>query len=318
MRSAAGRPRRRREARARAIAPSIRDDRSSARRFRRLAVRWLPPVITDALRLAAAARKQAGPEWEYLHDGWPEADSTFRGWDVDSVVATQVSRWPSFVRSVAAPRPFGSSNEAEASANGDYGVHNTVMSFAYVLARAARERERVSILDWGGGIGHYCVYARSLLPEVELDYHCRELARLASAGRQVLPDQTFHDSDETALARRYDLVLASSSLQYSEDWRRVLAGLARVASPYLYVTRTPFISDAPSFVVVQRPHRHGYLTEYAGWFLNRHEFLSECAGLGLRLEREFLIDERPYVEGAPEQAGYRGFLLRTTSGSVEP
>jgi hypothetical protein len=63
-------------------------------------------------------------------------------------------------------------------------------------------------------------------------------------------------------------------------------------------------------VVVQRPHACGYHTEYLGWFLNRDEFLSAAAGCGLGLRREFLIDERPPVPGAPEQAEYRGFLFQ--------
>jgi putative methyltransferase (TIGR04325 family) len=195
----------------------------------------------------------------------------------------------------------------------DYGIHNTVMSFAYVLARAALGREGVSILDWGGGIGHYYAYARAVLPEIELDYHCYDLPLITAGGRQVLPEAQFHDTEEEALSRRYDLVLASGSLHYSRDWRRILAGLARVTDRYLYVTRQPTVETAPSFVVVQRPYRHGYITEYPGWFLNRGEFLAEAQGLGLELLREFLIAEQPVVPGVPEQAHFRGFLFAAPS-----
>ena len=208
------------------------------------------------------------------------------------------------------------SDEAAGPTEPDYGLHNTVMSFGYVLARTAQGRARIAILDWGGGLGHYCVYARSLLPEVGLEYHCRDLPILTQGGREVLPDATFHDTDESALARRYDLVLASSSLHYSRDWRGTLASIASVAYPYLYVTRQPFVTSVPSFVVVQRPYRQGYLTEYPGWFLNRSEFLQEAHQLGLELLREFLIAERPVVPGAPEQADYRGFLFRTPTVGV--
>jgi putative methyltransferase (TIGR04325 family) len=183
------------------------------------------------------------------------------------------------------------------------------MSYGYVLGQAAHALDRITMLDWGGGIGHYEVYTRSLLPGVELDYHCRDLPELTKAGRTVLPGATFHDDDATALGRTYDLVLASSSLHYSQDWRSVLAKLAGATGRYLYVTRQPFVVGSPSFVVLQRPYRHGYATEYPGWFLNRDEFLQEAATLGLRLEREFLIDERPVVPGAPAQADYRGFLF---------
>lgn len=282
---------------------------------RRIARQLLPPIVAEPIRRALDRRRSSGHlEWEYRPGGWPDNDPTIHGWDAESVLTTQLTRWPAFVRSVEGSAPFGLSNEAAGPTEGDYGTHNTVMSFGYVLARAARGRGRLSMLDWGGGIGHYCVYTRALLPEVELEYHCRDLSLLTAAGRQVLPDATFHETDETALARTYDLVLASSSLHYSRDWRGTLAMLASVTDHYLYVTRQPFVETAPSFVVVQRPYRYGYMTEYPGWFLNRGEFLAEAGALGLELLREFLIAERPVVRGAPEQADYRGFLFAAASG----
>lgn len=277
--------------------------------------RLLPPVAADALRgLRDSRRPGKEDEWSYLPEGWPTV--VRGGWNAESVATTQLARWRSFLEAVSTSGPLGQSTEANPGSAPDYAVHNTLMAFGYVLGRAAHQRDRVSMLDWGGGIGHYCVYARALVPDVDLDYHCRDLPRLTSAGRSVLPEATFHDSDESALARRYDLVMASSSLQYSRDWRHVLAELAGVAAPYLYVTRTPFVEEASSFVVLQRPHRHGYMTAYPGWFLHRGEFLVEARRLGLHLEREFLVDERPYVPGAPEQAAYRGFLFTVASGSV--
>jgi putative methyltransferase (TIGR04325 family) len=229
------------------------------------------------------------------------------------VVSTQLARWAAFVRSVEGSSPLGLSNEAAGPTEQDYATHNTVMSFGYVLARAAQGLSRVSMLDWGGGIGHYCVYARALLPGVPLEYHCRDLSLLVAGGREVLPDAAFHETDEAALARTYDLVLASSSLHYSRNWRETLAKLASVADRYVYVTRQPFVTRGPSFVVVQRPYRYGYMTEYPGWFLNRDEFLAETHALGLELQREFLIAEQPVVPGAPEQASYRGFLFAAPS-----
>jgi putative methyltransferase (TIGR04325 family) len=283
--------------------------------MRTKAKQLLPPIVAEPLRrLRDRLRSSDSLDWEYRAAGWPDSDPTIHGWDAESVLATQLARWPAFVGSVEGSGPFGLSNEAAGPTDGDYRTHNTVMSFGYVLARAAWGRSRLSMLDWGGGIGQYSIYAKALLPEVEHEYHCRDLSLLTAGGREVLPDATFHDTDESALARTYDLVLASSSLHYSRDWRGTLARLASVTKRYLYVTRQPLVETAPSFVVVQRPYRYGYMTEYPGWFLNRTEFLGEARGLGLALIREFLIAERPVVPGAPEQADYRGFLFAAPAG----
>jgi putative methyltransferase (TIGR04325 family) len=286
--------------------------RGDGRLAKRIARAVLPPVIAGTYReLRRRSRKVAPPDWEYLPGGWPEPSTGSPGWNADSVVATQLERWPDFVRSVAAPAPFGLSNES-ASGPPNYGAHNTIMTFGYVLARAAQGKKRLSVLDWGGGIGHYCINARALLPELQLDYYCRDLPNLVAGGRTVLPEATFYVDEDEALAKRYDLVVASSSLHYSRDWRSLLARLAAATTDYLYVTRQPFVKEADSFVVVQRPHRFGYETEYPGWFLNRGEFLTAASDSGLTLLREFLIWEIPDVPNAPEAADYRGFLFAPT------
>ena len=60
--------------------------------------------------------------------------------------------------------------------------HNNIMSFAYVLGRAARNQSRISMLDWGGGMGHYCRIAETLYPDLEIEYHNKDLPVAVKAG----------------------------------------------------------------------------------------------------------------------------------------
>src|SRR2546423_1059182 len=89
------------------------------------------------------------------------------------------------------------------------------------------------------------------------------------------------ESVATVQARRYDLVIASSSLWYEPDWRSVAGDLARCGD-YVYLTRMAFVSKPPSFTAIQRPVRGAsYVTEYICWIFNREEFLSYLASCGL-------------------------------------
>jgi putative methyltransferase (TIGR04325 family) len=267
-----------------------------------------PPILLDAARAARDAT--ARPEWEWLPGGWDASLASGPGWEDESVLETLRARWPAFVEMARAHGPLGISPEAHRSGRDDLAAHNTYMVFAYVLARAAHGITRLSLLDWGGGLGHYGVLAQALLPEVTLEYHCRDTRLLARHGRTLLPDARFYDQDRDCLARDYDLVMASASLHYVEDWSGLLARLAVASRRFLCVTRLPLVERVPSYVAVQRPHRHGYCTEYQGWVINRGEFLKRAAAAGLALEREFVIDERPHIVRAPEPCRYRGFLLR--------
>jgi putative methyltransferase (TIGR04325 family) len=187
----------------------------------------------------------------------------------------------------------------------DEARHNLVMTFGYALARAAGGESAVSLLDWGGGIGHYAIYAQELLPGVAVEYHSRELPLASAKGRELVPHGTFHESDASALSRTYDLVFASGSLQYSEDWRATFRGLGEATGRLLLVTRL-LVTESSSFVAVQRPRGY-YDTEYPCWVLSRREFLDASA---LVLEREVLAEGPLRVPGAPEAAMSRGFLFR--------
>jgi putative methyltransferase (TIGR04325 family) len=276
--------------------------------LRQLAKDWLPPAVLRAMRRMRAP--QGPPEWEYCPQGWRTAAPEIKGWNVASVADAQRRTWPAFAELATGTGPLGINHTDLEPGTDSYIAHNVVMAFGYALALAAAGKDRVSILDWGGGVGHYGVFAKSLLPEIRIDYHCKEVPVLCAAGREVLPEGTFYETWEECAARAYDLVLVSGSLHYSERWQDTLRDLAGVTGSYLLVTRLPMVMEAPSFVVVQRPYGCGYDTEYLGWCLNRAELLGAADAAGVRLVRELLVDERPPVHNAPEQPEYRGYLLR--------
>jgi putative methyltransferase (TIGR04325 family) len=284
--------------------------------LKEVAKRCLPPIIVDGGRYLLKGNGRLrddhrhSPEWEYIPEGWRSKDPRIKGWNVESILETQRTKWPEFQRSVQRNGPLGVAHEGFVPSNNDYAAHNSIMAYAYAIALAAHKKDQISLLDWGGGIGHYYLISKAVLPGVTIDYHCKDLPLLCEAGRELLPEANFYENEEECFARTYDLVLASSSLHYSEDWKNIAQRLALATRSYLYITRIPIIHRVTSFVVVQRPYRYGYETEYLCWFLNREEFLTHMDSLEMELVREFLIQERPVVHKAPEQGEYRGFLFR--------
>jgi putative methyltransferase (TIGR04325 family) len=271
-----------------------------------LGLRTPTPRAEEGQTPAGGLTPAEPPEWEYVPEGWARPA---KGWDVDAVARAYGDKWPAYLAAIAAPNPLGVHHETAEVTTGDVGAHNMLVSFAYVIALASRGHDRLSVLDWGGGLGHYRALARSVVPGLELEYHVKETPAICAQGREVAPEIVFHE-DESCLERRYDLVVASSSLQYAQDWRGLLDRLAGAAESYLYVARVPVALSAPSFVVLQRAYAYGYETDYLGWVLNRHEFLAYAAGAGVSLAREFLLDARFAAVGAPETpVEHRSFLF---------
>lgn len=269
------------------------------------------PTITRPADGEAVAPPSV-PEWEYLPQGWTRESArvTRDGWDVESVARMYAERWPMFIETLQGTDPVGALHVVpigHAIPRDDLVSHNMAMVFAYVLALSAGTSGPLSILDWGGALGHYHAIARVLVPGVELDYHCKELPAVCRQGRRVSPEVTFHDSD-ACLESSYDLVLASGAVQYAEDWAGLLARLAGAAGRYLLVTKVP-VTDAPSFVTLQRAYQYGYDTEYLGWALNRGEIRTAAQDAGAELVREFFLSATLDIPDAPGPIHHAGFLF---------
>jgi hypothetical protein len=111
--------------------------------------------------------------------------------------------------------------------------------------------------------------------------------------------------------------MASGSLQYSEDWKNVVAKLAQACIGHLYITRMPVVRNSLSFTALQRPYCFGYNSEWITWFLQRDELVNCVEARNFQLLREFFIEPGPSVCGAPEQSNFQGFLFGRRADSPD-
>lgn len=287
--------------------------------MKRLIQDLTPPLIWGILRSLKDRRTAKYLEWEYIPEGWQasKSDSKIKGWNIESVLELYKANWPNFLRNLEGTLPLGISPESSSEKRTNLLFHNILMTYGYALLLSTRQKSSISMLDWGGGIGHYFLISQKLIPYLDVDYHCKDVPVLAEYGSTLFPNAHFY-TDETCLEQKYDFILVSGSFQYSQDWASTLKKLASATSGYLFITRLPIIHRASSYVMVQRPYQYGYNTEYLGWCLNRGEFLQCAENLKLEIVREFFIGEKPFIHNAPEQCEYRGFLFRSVEKSNNP
>lgn len=178
------------------------------------------------------------------------------------------------------------------------------IAFGYVLALAARNKDKVTVIDYGGNLGEYYWIGKALLAGVELEFHCKELPAIAAVGRILSPDVIWHTDDE-CLDGQYDLVMFSASLPYLPDWKSVLHRAAQGTRSYLFLADIPSVRDVPTFVITQRS---GGVT-HLQYLFNRSEIVDTVQRAGLRLVREFTMGVHAPVANAPEQPQYAGLLF---------
>ena len=272
----------------------------------------VPPIVWEFARRAARPLRKSAEGFTYAPQGWRTPVPMGNGLDCAHFVARERRDWDLMlsrdlnqgalallvtdVRSTHAQRVSEQSHW---------------LSYAYALALAARDRQSIRILDYGGGLGYFYPIGRALVPGVVLEYHCRDLAGIVEEGRKVNPDAVWH-TDDSCFDESFDLVIFSTVLQYVPDWQALMRRAARSARGYCFVAGTPTVERVPGFVSVQRVH--GAVALYQT--LNRSELLETARGAGLQLVREFLPDEHPPILNAPEQPRECGWLLRRSEAAA--
>jgi len=231
------------------------------------------------------------------------------GWDQMGEVGPSIARWPAFERNLVGANPLGFYHEFhDPSVVRDVHFHNLHMTFAYVLALAAHRRSKVSVLDWGGGLGHYYRIGRAVCPDVELEYHLKDLPLMVAAGTPINPQIVWH-TDDACLSRRYDLVMLGASLQCMPDWRTQLPRIAASADDILLLTRIPVVRSGPGYVAVLRD---GDMAQFHRHFTER-EVLDLVESSGLSVFRQVVIGHTLAVEGGSEPCDFRGWIFRRPS-----
>ena len=280
---------------------------------------FIPPIVINGARTFQNLFKKPNlysigfHSLEYTPDGWQTKlkNTQNKGWNVNSVIDTEKAKWDIFCQNLKGSGPLGFSHEhTDPFVIRNPNFHNVHISYAYVLALAAHKKDSISVLDWGGALGHYYLVGKAVLPNLDIDFHVKEVPLMAKAGEQLNPEVHWYD-DETCLEREYDLVMMTGSIPYMEDWADVLHRIARSIKKYLFVSRLPVVQNSPSFVAIQRLYNSQMLHQ----LINQTEFLETVKETGLSLVREFVVGDRPYIKGAPEQCEVRGWLFKKETAS---
>lgn len=243
---------------------------------------------------------------DYAPDAWDTIIPHDRGWDDPSAVNDERAKWAAFLDIVHGTGPLGFSHEhTDLNITGNPLFHNVHLTFGYVLGLVSRQKKVLSVLDYGGGLGHYFHIGKALFPDLVIEYHCKEVSSMVEAGQQLNPEVVWH-SDNECLKMSYDLVMVSGSLQYIQNWQQFLLNLSAPVCGYLFLTRVPVVIGAASFVAVQ----NAYGTQMLHWQFNREELLHYIDKAGFYVVREFLAGDCPHIKNAPEQCDLRGWLLK--------
>lgn len=256
-----------------------------------------PPVLWQSLARLKRAVLPSSSGYAYAPEGWATR--------LPGGAHTQ-DYWRSFIDrhrpdSAELVARFHAGDRTLALDSGE-GLKHLV--FGYVLSLVAHQKRKVSVLDYGSSFGDYYWVARSLVPGVELDYHCKELPAVAEAGRALTPEATWY-TDDGCLDQPHDLTMFSSSVQYVTDWQGVLRRAVHSTGSHLFLSDVPTVRNVPTYVATERLEGRTNLHHQ----LNSGEVVRTIEDAGLILVREFAMGGHPPIANAPEQPRSVGWLF---------
>jgi putative methyltransferase (TIGR04325 family) len=282
----------------------------SAANLRNLARLLVPPFLAKPLaRLWPSGER---PSLEYAPDRWRTLEKIggTAGWNTETVVQAERAKWEAFCSNLGGAGPLGFSHENnDLTVTSNVSFHNIHLTYAYVLALAAWQKRKISVLDWGGGLGHYYAVGKAMFPDLDLDYYCHEVPLMCEHGKELCPEVHFC-SDDTCLQRSYDLIMINGSLGYFPDWKDVLERLAARVTNFLFLTRVLVVQKTPSFLVLQRTEGYNYHSNMLTQVFNQPELRGVLERTGLKMQREFVVENAPTIAGAPEQCVESGWLFK--------
>lgn len=183
----------------------------------------------------------------------------------------------------------------------------------------------LKVLDFGGAMGTHFHKLAKHWPWCRLQWIVCETSTVAATGAAEfecdLPNGSqlrFSDKPEAVLNTACDLVFASCSLQYIEDWPRMLRSFRSAA--WVLLDRVPLIDHPTDLIAIQVVPASYTDTRYPGWKFAAGTWISRLADVGLTSVLHWLVPEDRWTVLDINSGKLRwsaqhdhGFLLRTTS-----
>jgi len=219
------------------------------------------------LGLLGGGRQRGHNYWSGDFETWEEALSGCTGYDTNAVLSK--------VRDALLAVQAGHAAYERDSVlfeNPDY-VWPVVALLSQV---AARENNRLSVLDFGGSLGStYFQHRRCFDWLDELSWNIVEQKHFVACGQKDFADSElkFYESVAECLANESpNVVLLSSVLPYLEDPYGVLEELIQRRIPYMLIDRTPVLTTGDGDrLTVQKVPSTIYRASYPAWFFNREK-----------------------------------------------
>ena len=252
------------------------------------------------LRLMPQQRIPCVYGWEGDYRSWEEAKMCSGGYDQRHIMSQTLSAVKAVRNGLAAYE-----RDSVVFAKPEYNWPLV----ACLMHVAARNKGRLSVLDFGGAFGSSYFQNKLWFDGLrELRWNIVEQPHYVEVGVKELQDAQlkFFQGIDMAAKSNPNVVLLSGVLAYLQNPYEMLKQAQALACGHIIIDRTGFTLDATDRLTIQRVPPFIYEATYPCWFLSRERFMSTMT------PAYELIAEFSGADEANIPSEYKGFLFRKT------
>lgn len=263
----------------------------------KMALRFLPPVVTRALKNAFGAVHFSGD-----FPTWQDAQQKCEGYGANQILER-------VKESALAVKEGRARYERDSKVFYEKAYEWPMLSC--LLWAAVREGGSLSVLDFGGSLGSRYYQHRPWLTQMKrVRWSVVEQPGFVRVGQEQFQDDVlrfYPDVPSCVAAEAPNVLHISCVLQYLEQPYEVLDQLLGVGFKAIILDRTALIEGPRDRLTVQRVGKSIYPASYPAWFFSRARLL-EAFSPRYRLVEDFDTADKANLP----RTKYQGFLFERT------
>lgn len=190
--------------------------------------------------------------------------------------------------------------------------YSVISALLYAAIECGNE---LNVLDFGGSLGSTYYQVKDLIPaSVKLNWSVVEQEKYVQCGQETFADDTlqFHFTiAESMAARKPDVLLLSSVIQYLPKPHDFLKEITALGIKYVLIDRTAFLrEERPDRLTLQIVPPEIYEARYPAWFFNEKQLMRHFGDYEIKMEFESFVQGEQDMEIDSVKAAYdKGFFL---------
>lgn len=172
---------------------------------------------------------------------------------------------------------------------------------------AAKDKNRLNIIDFGGSLGSTYFQNRIFLKELdELCWNIIEQKKFVECGKKYFENKQlrfFYDIEACLRENNSNVILFSGVLQYLKKPYQFLEKILNYNFKYIIFDRTAFIKKGEDRLTLQKVPPEIYRASYPCWFFNEQKFLEI-------FEHKYkLVESFESLDKANIESKFKGFIF---------